>query len=50
MELVLLTAVGVGGATVIGALLGFIFKKIPSFPLGPMELYFGHCGRTRQYD
>ncbi len=28
MELVLLTAVGVGGATVIGALIGFIFKKI----------------------
>ena len=28
MELVLLTAIGVGGATVIGALLGFAFKKI----------------------
>ena len=28
MELVLLTAVGVGGATVIGSLIGFIFKKI----------------------
>ena len=28
MNLVLLTALGVGGATVIGALLGFIFKKI----------------------
>ena len=28
MEMVLLTAFGVGGATVIGALLGFIFKKI----------------------
>ena len=28
MQLVLLTALGVGGATVIGALLGFIFKKI----------------------
>ena len=27
MKLVLLTALGVGGATVIGALLGFIFKK-----------------------
>ncbi len=27
MELVLLTAVGVGGATVFGALIGFIFKK-----------------------
>ena len=28
MKLVLLTALGVGGATVIGALLGFVFKKI----------------------
>ena len=28
MELVLLTAVGVGGATVIGALIGFVFKKM----------------------
>ncbi|MGM9632327.1 MAG: ZIP family metal transporter [Eubacteriales bacterium] len=28
MELVLLTALGVGGATVIGSLLGFAFKKI----------------------
>ena len=28
MELVLLTAMGVGGATVIGAVIGFIFKKI----------------------
>ena len=28
MELVLLTALGVGGATVIGAVIGFIFKKI----------------------
>ena len=28
MELVLLTALGVGGATVIGALIGFIFKDI----------------------
>ena len=27
MELVLLTAIGVGGATVIGAIIGFIFKK-----------------------
>ncbi len=27
MDLVLLTAVGVGGATVVGALIGFIFKK-----------------------
>ena len=28
MKLVLLTALGVGGATVIGALLGFLFKKV----------------------
>lgn len=28
MELVLLTALGVGGATVIGSLIGFVFKKI----------------------
>lgn len=28
MEMVLLTAAGVGGATVIGALMGFIFKKV----------------------
>ena len=27
MELVLLTTLGVGGATVIGAVIGFIFKK-----------------------
>ena len=27
MEMVLLTALGVGGATVIGALIGFIFKE-----------------------
>ena len=28
MEMVLLTALGVGGATVIGSVIGFIFKKI----------------------
>ncbi len=28
MELVLLTALGVGGATVIGSLIGFVFKKL----------------------
>ena len=27
MSMVILTAVGVGGATVFGALIGFIFKK-----------------------
>lgn len=29
MRLVLLTALGIGGATIIGALLGFMFRKIP---------------------
>ena len=29
MQLVILTALGVGGATVVGALLGFCFQKIP---------------------
>ena len=28
MEMVLLTALGVGGATVIGSLIGFLFKNI----------------------
>ena len=28
MEIVLLTALGVGGATVVGAIIGFVFKKI----------------------
>ena len=28
MELVLLTALGVGGATIIGSLIGFVFKKV----------------------
>ena len=28
MEIVLLTALGVGGATVFGSLLGFVFKRI----------------------
>ena len=28
MSLVLITALGVGGATIIGALIGFIFKNI----------------------
>ena len=27
MRMVLLTALGVGGATVVGALIGFLFKK-----------------------
>ena len=39
MELVLLTALGVGGATVVGALLGFVFKK-PSHRLNDMILSF----------
>lgn len=29
MELVVLTAIGVGGATVVGAMIGFLFKSIP---------------------
>ena len=28
MDMVILTALGVGGATVVGAVIGFIFKKI----------------------
>ena len=28
MQMVLLTAVGVGGATIFGSIIGFIFKKI----------------------
>ena len=28
MEMVLLTALGVGGATVFGAVIGFVFKKL----------------------
>ena len=28
MEMVLLTAVGVGGATIFGSLIGFLFKKM----------------------
>ena len=47
MELVLLTALGVGGATLIGAIIGFAFKKIShrfsdiieySLPLPPFRL------------
>ncbi len=39
MEIVLLTALGVGGATVAGALLGFIFKK-PSHKFSDITLGF----------
>ena len=39
MELVILTALGVGGATVIGAVLGFIFKNI-SHKFGDIVLSF----------
>ena len=28
MQLVLITAIGVGGATIFGSLIGFMFKKI----------------------
>ena len=49
MRLVLLTALGIGGATVIGALLGFMFRKIPDkwhdglmgFAAGVMLSMFG---------
>ncbi len=39
MKLVILTAFGVGGATIIGALLGFLFKK-PSHKLSDIILSF----------
>lgn len=39
MEIVVITALGVGGATVIGALIGFIFKKI-SHRIGDIILAF----------
>ena len=39
MELVLLTALGVGGATIIGAVIGFIFKRI-SHRVGDIVLAF----------
>ncbi|MBQ2998942.1 MAG: ZIP family metal transporter [Clostridia bacterium] len=39
MQIVLLTALGVGGATVIGALLGFLFKK-PSHKMNDIILSF----------
>lgn len=39
MEMVLLTALGVGGATVFGALIGFLFKK-PSHRMHDMILSF----------
>ena len=39
MKLVLLTALGVGGATLLGAILGFAFKKI-SHKIGDIILSF----------
>ena len=39
MKLVLLTALGVGGATLLGAILGFVFKKI-SHKIGDIILSF----------
>lgn len=39
MRMVLLTALGVGGATVIGAVLGFVFKNI-SHKFSDMVLAF----------
>ena len=29
MQLAMLTALGVGGATIVGVLIGFIFQKVP---------------------
>ena len=56
MGMVLLTALGVGGATVIGAVLGVIFKKIThsfsdivlSFAAGVMlaAAVLGSCGNS----
>ena len=37
MEVVLLTALGVGGATLIGAILGFVFKNYSSVELDDKE-------------
>ena len=42
MTLVLLTALGVGGATVIGALIGFIFKNLS------LSEYQRYCGSPEQ--
>jgi len=42
MELVLITALGVGGATVLGAIIGFLFKKL-SHNLSDIILSFA-CG------
>ena len=49
MDMVLLTALGVGGATLLGAIIGFAFKKIShrfsdivlSFAAGVMLALFG---------
>lgn len=59
MQLVLLTALGVGGATIIGALLGFVFKKtshkfndiVLSFAAGVMlaAAVFGLVAESLQY-
>ena len=43
MQLVLLTALGVGGATAIGALLGFLIKK-PSHKMNDLILSFAAGG------
>ena len=48
MTMVLLTALGVGGATMVGALLGFVFKKI-SHKMSDIIMAFArrhsHAGR-----
>ena len=42
MKLVILTAAGVGGATIFGSLIGFIFKKI-SHRFNDIVLSFAAC-------
>ena len=47
MKIVLLTALGVGGATVFGSLIGFIFKKI-SHKFSDVILSFAAESITKQ--
>ena len=39
MGIVALTALGVGGATAIGALIGFLFKKVSTDKAGLCSVY-----------
>ena len=46
MKLVLLTALGVGGATLIGAVIGFVFKKRKCFlNKNILQKLFTKCAR-----